>query len=924
MTADTITQLRPNKQLPALVATTHAPVSSKHSPPVELPSSNAQNFFEEAKVTEADKAELRRKFLRFATTEVVQQLHAKNDAAAGVGKNTPPPTSTQPVLTLQSFCRLLQYYEACSAEAYEGFFHAMDRNRDGCLHFEEFFLGSCAADPGTVHILNSFTGYERSQYIFDYYDTNRNALLEFAEFARLANETAAGAVVPAAAAAGAAPGTTGGSSATGTSCALVAARKLAVEKARELGLLEEDARGEEAEGGGKEAVFATLQFKRFYELIHAEQLRGTSRLFRFHKSILKPRRRTEKPPVEPLRDLKLVSGVTASCSKSTTASTSSSSTALEQFDYDMWEQFLVQMEVPQEFVDNCKELQLEVETAADLEAKKRRENPALRPYPESGVFDRQGTAHPPGAAPPRIDLHAKATPLAQLIVSQLFNNCNEVELATKNSCVGHSLPPSLLNLKAQQMEEITMHALKLFESEATVIRPAHNLPTKIFGSLYGQLLDLLSFFQAFGFPLPDFSLGDLGYTQYVFLGDYVDRGKWQVELVAVLFSLKILCPSNVILLRGFHENRHVNGSCGFRSALDAKFGEPHGGRLFDLINRAFEQMSLAAFLPSGFLCLPSGVVPSLKQLGQLQALAKPIVLPPAAWDTTLLSSTQQSGANAEVLAEMFSPAWLARATPQAQGQYSTVEKDEDVVARFLRECPAVAAVIRSRGQIPEFGMSYATVEGPAIGSVGPAADGEVAATGVRPDSASSLQQFAKIVKEARTRLYRPSELREQRGHLVPILWRSWSLANFTPAQWDRALAVFESVAGGGGRSEVTEHAVQGWLVHTGKVKSKKAQRWARAFTCFSRNGSSITAADFLWGIIAACPAVTLAADQSGAASTCKSSFAVLARAGFLLRLYENEAEHPWGGGVLRREDLDVAMLVSMKVDPEGAFRFTVF
>ena len=39
-------------------------------------------------------------------------------------------------------------------------FAKADLNGDGEIDFNEFFLGCCAADPSTVHILNSFTGYE--------------------------------------------------------------------------------------------------------------------------------------------------------------------------------------------------------------------------------------------------------------------------------------------------------------------------------------------------------------------------------------------------------------------------------------------------------------------------------------------------------------------------------------------------------------------------------------------------------------------------------------------------------------------------------------------------------------------------------------------------------------------------------------------
>eukprot|EP00406_Dinophysis_acuminata_P002220 CAMPEP_0179214348 /NCGR_PEP_ID=MMETSP0797-20121207/2264_1 /TAXON_ID=47934 /ORGANISM="Dinophysis acuminata, Strain DAEP01" /LENGTH=323 /DNA_ID=CAMNT_0020920367 /DNA_START=42 /DNA_END=1010 /DNA_ORIENTATION=+ len=215
-----------------------------HSPPVELPSSNAQNFYEEAKITQVEENELKRKFGKFCTRPPA--------AEGGDG---------EAFLALDDFCRMLQYYECASAQHYESYFHAIDRNHDDKLDFQEFFLGCCAADPSTVHILNSFTGYERSQYIFDFYDTNRSNTLEFDEFARLTADCIS---LPSA-----------------HPNEEQAIKHQALEKARDLGALEE--------GGPGPASFVCIKFKKFYEFIQNERLRGTSRLFRFYKSIIKSR-----------------------------------------------------------------------------------------------------------------------------------------------------------------------------------------------------------------------------------------------------------------------------------------------------------------------------------------------------------------------------------------------------------------------------------------------------------------------------------------------------------------------------------------------------------------------------------------------------------------------------------------------------------
>ena len=46
---------------------------------------------------------------------------------------------------------------------------------------------------------------------------------------------------------------------------------------------------------------------------------------------------------------------------------------------------------------------------------------------------------------------------------------------------------------------------------------------------------------------------------FVFLGDYVDRGMSCLECVAYLLCMKLTLPHKVYLLRGNHETRDVNG-----------------------------------------------------------------------------------------------------------------------------------------------------------------------------------------------------------------------------------------------------------------------------------------------------------------------------------------------------------------------------
>merc|ERR1712004_923380 len=111
--------------------------------------------------------------------------------------------------------------------------------------------------------------------------------------------------------------------------------------------------------------------------------------------------------------------------------------------------------------------------------------------------------------------------------------------------------------KTVQMTENEVRGLCLKSREIFLQQPILlelEAPLKICGDIHGQYTDLLRLFEYGGFP-PE--------SNYLFLGDYVDRGKQSLESICLLLAYKIKYPENFFLLRGNHECASINRIYGF-------------------------------------------------------------------------------------------------------------------------------------------------------------------------------------------------------------------------------------------------------------------------------------------------------------------------------------------------------------------------
>eukprot|EP00667_Euglena_gracilis_P000832 EG_transcript_832 len=122
----------------------------------------------------------------------------------------------------------------------------------------------------------------------------------------------------------------------------------------------------------------------------------------------------------------------------------------------------------------------------------------------------------------------------------------------------------------------------------------------VVGDLHGQLADLLTIFAENGYPHPQG-------PQYLFNGDFVDRGIHGVEVTTILFAFKLLYPDSVHLNRGNHENPDMNYFYGFADEVMVKYKSMY---LLDLYHQVFLNLPVATLVDGDILVLHGGLFKS--------------------------------------------------------------------------------------------------------------------------------------------------------------------------------------------------------------------------------------------------------------------------------------------------------------------------
>ena len=171
---------------------------------------------------------------------------------------------------------------------------------------------------------------------------------------------------------------------------------------------------------------------------------------------------------------------------------------------------------------------------------------------------------------------------------------------------------SALLERAQRCELLAVPEIKwICESVREIFAREENIvniitPVTVAGDIHGQFDDLLGLFDTGG------AVGD---TRYIFLGDYVDRGRHSVQVICLLFLLKIKHPDHITLLRGNHEARSQTQVFGFYDECLVKFGDP---AVWTLLTDTFDLMPVAALVDNRLFCCHGGLSPSARDLDTIR------------------------------------------------------------------------------------------------------------------------------------------------------------------------------------------------------------------------------------------------------------------------------------------------------------------
>mmetsp|Transcript_47027 Transcript_47027/g.132278 ORF Transcript_47027/g.132278 Transcript_47027/m.132278 type:complete len:304 (+) Transcript_47027:114-1025(+) len=173
-------------------------------------------------------------------------------------------------------------------------------------------------------------------------------------------------------------------------------------------------------------------------------------------------------------------------------------------------------------------------------------------------------------------------------------------------------PGKLVQIPEPQLKALCLAARGVFLSQSALLEL--EAPLKICGDVHGQYHDLLRIFEHGGFP-PD--------SSYIFLGDYVDRGKQGLETISLMFCYKVKFPDNFFQLRGNHECASITRIYGFYDECKRRYNI----KLWKQFCDVFNCLPVCGLIDEKIICMHGGLSPEITDFEQIRRLVRPTDVP---------------------------------------------------------------------------------------------------------------------------------------------------------------------------------------------------------------------------------------------------------------------------------------------------------
>lgn len=206
-----------------------------------------------------------------------------------------------------------------------------------------------------------------------------------------------------------------------------------------------------------------------------------------------------------------------------------------------------------------------------------------------------------------MEIDSKNRTMLELVINQIF-------LTSSYGCA---------RVSTTVIRTVLDYIINVLKNDQTLVEM--NGDVTIVGDLHGQMVNLVRALSA----------GQLNPTsKFVFLGDYVDRGQNSLEVIVLLYALKILYPNNICLLRGNHEAQLPSEPDGFYCECCKKANTS----IYEEFIKSFDYLPLAAIVNKSIFCVHGGISPHLDSVQQIREIRRPIGVPLRGLITDLLWS----------------------------------------------------------------------------------------------------------------------------------------------------------------------------------------------------------------------------------------------------------------------------------------------